>query len=356
MIRWLQCAACFAAMLAATVHAHEGTCNNSPPSAATETARQTLERDPRDLDARFQLADALAAASCFDDAVHVLEQGEAVHGRNAKLQARLREARSMLGEQHYFEGLSRAEESAKFSRHLLRCTKLADLQACDEALQQKPDDPDVIIAKGDALAQMKRPTDALTAYRRVQALAPAVAGLEQKIAAASAQRESLLGTCQSGTGEEALQACRAALLRGGADEFEILKRQGILLQAANQRSPALDAYIAAHALQVGDRAVALAIVALSDSTARKDAVTLAARGSALLALNRGADAVSALNQALALSPGLPEVTAQLAQAHRLAKQQARRQAEAAASTATALASAPPPAPRHSNAAPATRSR
>ncbi len=334
------------AMLAPSIAlAHDGTCKNTTPTDAARAASVVLERDPRDLDARLKLADELMASNCFDEAVHALEKGEALHGRNPQLQSQLREARSMLREQSYFEGLNRAEDAAKLSHSLLRCSRLADIEACDQALARQPGDPQIVLAKADALLQAKRPAEALTAYRRARELAPDNATIEQKIAAAEVQRRALIQTCRSATGQAALQACQSALLPGNDDEFDIRKRIGILLQASNQSEAALDSYIAANLLRHGDRSVALAIVALSASTGRRDALTLAARGSALLTLGHALEALTPLKQALALSPDLPEAKTQLAQAERMAQAEARR------TLADAAAEKPAPARRYSNAAP-----
>jgi tetratricopeptide (TPR) repeat protein len=321
-------------------------------------ARQAFEQAPKDLGALLKFSDALAADSCFDDAVHVLEDGEATHGRNAELQAHLREARSMLSEQHYFDSLDRAGEAAKLSRNLLRCRKLADLQACDDALAQKPNDLEIMLAKGDALLQAKRPADAMRAYGQARQVANGDTAVDEKLAAAESQRRAFLNACQLGNGESALQACEGALIRGDASEFDILKRKGILLQGAGQAAPALDAYISADLLRHGDRSIALAIVALSESTGRGDALTLAAHGSALLTLDRPAEALVPLRQALTLSPGLIEAKARLARAERSAaaagsKQSAARQTLASAQVAAASEAAN--ARRYSNAAPFTRS-
>ena len=341
----------------AIAQAHEGTCSTTP-SAARVAARQAFEQAPKDLGALLKFSDALAADSCFDDAVHVLEDGEATHGRNAELQTHLREARSILTEQHYFDSLDRAGEAAKLSRNLLRCKKLADLQACDDALAQKPNDLEVTLAKGDALLQAKRPADALRVYSQARQFANGNATVDEKLAAAESQRKASLGTCQLGSGESALQACEGALVRGDASEFDILKRKGILLQAANQSAPALDAYISANLLRHGDRSIALAIVALSESTGRGDALTLAARGSALLTLDRPSEALAPLKQALTLSPGLIETKSQLARAERSAAAARSKQGAAGpmlASAQLAAASEAANARRYSNAAPVTRS-
>lgn len=337
---------------------HDGTCKSSTMQGETVlAASKALEANPRDLDARLKLADVLMAESCVDEAVHVLEEGEPLHGRNPQLQSQLREARSMMREQTYFEGLNRAEDAAKLSHNLLRCTKLADIEACDQALARQPGDPQIHLAKAEALVQAKRPAEALAAYRRARELAPNDATIEQKIAAAETQRRELLESCQSVTGQAALQACQSVLLPGTDDEFAIRKRIGILLQASNQPAAALDSYIAANLLRHGDRSVALAIVALSDTTGRKDALTLAARGSALLTLGRALEALTPLKQALSLSPDLPEAKALLPQVERLAQAEARRRLADATSDqqVAATAAEAPPARRYSNAAPVNAS-
>lgn len=354
LYNWSSVIAALALALPAMALAHDGTCKS--PSEAVVAANKALELSPRDLEARLKLADALMANNCFDEAVHLLEEGEALHERNPKLQSQLREARSMQREQTYFEGLNRAEDAAKLSHNLLRCSRLGDLEACDQALARQPGDPQIQLAKADALLKAKRPADASGAYRRARELAPDDATIEQKIAAAETQRRALAETCQSATGETALQACQSALLPGNDDEFAIRKRTGILLQASNQPAAALDSYIAANVLRHGDRSVALAIVALSAE--RKDALTLAARGSALLTLGRALDALTPLKQALSLSPDLPEAKTLLPQAERLAQTQARqRLADATAdrSAVDAAAAKAPPARRYSNAAPVNAS-
>ncbi|MET0534008.1 MAG: tetratricopeptide repeat protein [Steroidobacter sp.] len=310
-------------LMATSAFAHEGECKTEPSPAAHD-AQQALQANPNDLSARLKLADAQIADSCYEDAIHTLQEGEALHGRNQQLQARLREAQSMLRERSYFEGLDRAEQAAKISRSLLRCNKLADIDACDQALALQPDDIRVVIAKADALMQAKRPTDALAIYRRAQQLAPDDSTIAAKLSAADTQSRELLAACMNSTGQPALQACQSRRARGAEHEFDILKRIGTLQQAANQPEAALDSFIAASLLQPADRSVARSIVGLSTSTGRNDALTLAARGSALLTLDRAMDALTPLKQAVALTPDLPEARVQLERAERLAKAHAKQ--------------------------------
>ena len=163
--------AALALALPAMALAHDGTCKRPERGCGQPRARR-CKASPRDLEARLKLADALMANNCFDDVVHLLEEGEALHERNPQLQSQLREARSMQREQTYFEGLNRAEDAAKLSHNLLRCSRLGDLEACDQALARQPGDPQIQLAKADALLKAKRPADALGAYRRARELAP----------------------------------------------------------------------------------------------------------------------------------------------------------------------------------------
>ena len=265
--------------------------------------------------------------------MHVLEEGEALHGRNEEFQARLRTARSNVSEQQYIEGLGRAEEAAKAQRNLLRCAQLSDLAACDEALKERPNDPQILAAKGDALLKASRPAEAAVAYRRAAELDPANRALAARIATAEEQRARLASECSTGKGAAAVRACDAALIRGAPDEFSIQRRKGLLLQSMGESSRALDAYIAADAVKSGDRSVALAIVSLTEDGKQLDAMALAARGSALLTLGRGGDAAAALRQARALSPGLPDLSRKLAAAERLAQTEPRPTAPPAAAVA-----------------------
>ena len=286
----------------------------------------------------------------------MLEEGKALHGSNEEFQARLRTARSNVSEQQYIEGLGRAEEAAKAQRSMLRCAQLSDLTACDEALKGRPNDPQILAAKGDALLKASRPAEAAVAYRRAAELDPGNRAFAVRIATAEEQRARLVSECNAGKGGSAVGACDAALIRGAPDEFSIQKRKGLLLQGMGESSRALDAFIAADTVKSGDRSVALAIVSLTEDGKQLDAMALAARGSALLTLGRGRDAAAALRQARALAPGLPDLNRKLAAAERLAQDEPRLTPAPVAVAATqAPKVAQPPARRYSNDAPATQS-
>jgi tetratricopeptide (TPR) repeat protein len=338
-------------------------CVTSSPGAEEVSAKSLLEQDPASVDARLKLADALRDRGCYADSVKILEAGVQLNPRSRALQERLRSARSTLSEQGYFEGLGHAEEAAKAQRNTIRCRELGDVAACDQALAGSPGDRSLLIAKGDALVRLNRPVDALPLYEVAASTDPADDAVKAKIGAAERARQTLVSRCQTETGDTAVQACDLGLLRGARDEFDIHKRKGILLQGEDQPSRALDSYIAASLVDPSDRSVALAIVALADSTGRQDPLALSARGSALLTLGRAADLVAMQRKGETLAGATPEVRQRLAAAERLASNEplppsvtaTRRQTPSALSAPSAVRVAPVSSPMYSNAAPAGES-
>jgi tetratricopeptide (TPR) repeat protein len=286
-------------------------CQAAAGQPAITEAKAALDANPTELRARLKLADAWGDAGCFGDALQVLQDGEAMHPGDKELQARLRVAKSLVSEQGYFDSMDRAAKNATLSRAAFRCAKLADVNSCDDALNTKPNDPELLIAKADALVQAKHPGEAIGIYRTALAVSADREAVDAKIALAESQRRAFLDTCETKTGDAAMRACESAWLSGAPDEVAVFKRRGMLLQADNQLSPALDAYMGAARLDPNDHSVALAIVSLSDSTGRQDALTLAARGRALIALGRPSEALEPLRQALRLAPDLAEAKAEL---------------------------------------------
>jgi hypothetical protein len=76
------------------------------------------------------------------------------------LETRLRVARSLVGEERFFENIDRADAAARLKRDIFRCTSLSDPEACNEAVRLAPDDPTVASARAEALARLKKPADA----------------------------------------------------------------------------------------------------------------------------------------------------------------------------------------------------
>lgn len=178
-------------VVSATAWSRETASPSSCQSAAAQptiaSAKAALGRTPANLGARFGLADAFSDAGCFNEAVKVLESAPQVYAGNKELQMRLRVARSLVGEEIYFDKLDRADAEAKLKRDTFRCTTLSDLDACSEAVRIKPDDAPLLIAQADALARAKRPVEAIGRYRRAAALVPNEPDIAGKIRALEAQ-------------------------------------------------------------------------------------------------------------------------------------------------------------------------
>lgn len=162
------------ALLAAGASAHDGAPNCDPATAAQpafERARAELRQSPRALDVRIELSDRLIDAGCYDDAVHVLEDGLKAMPNDRTLDARLRTARSFVSEREYLRShpVTKSDMGeAELRRLQLRCRQLGDVQACDQALAARADDVALLLAKGDALLKAQRARDALMTFIRIR--------------------------------------------------------------------------------------------------------------------------------------------------------------------------------------------
>jgi cytochrome c-type biogenesis protein CcmH/NrfG len=157
-------------------------CQSGKHSDAVVDARSAMNHNPDDLGPRMRLADVLVDQGCYQEAFEILETASENFPRNAELTGKLRDVRSLVTEQTYIEGLTQAAEGAKLARNQLRCTKLGDVAACEDALRSKPDDVQVLLAKGDALMQANRPAEAETAYRHLAQLKPGDESVRTKLA------------------------------------------------------------------------------------------------------------------------------------------------------------------------------
>jgi len=92
------------------------------------------------------------------------------------------------------------EVPAALKRDTARCSSLADVEACYNAIRRNPNDPALLVGLGDALVRAQRLQDAIRNYRRAAVLAPGMSGLadkisaaEQKLAARQAPAKPLVG-------------------------------------------------------------------------------------------------------------------------------------------------------------------
>src|ERR1700693_6373019 len=113
-------------------------CQEGSAPEAVSHARTTFQKNPEQLGPRLDLADALMDQGCYEDAVALLEAGQSMYPHNVELSGKLRDVRSMLTEQTYIRGITQAEDTAKQQHNQLRCTELADIEACNTALRSSP--------------------------------------------------------------------------------------------------------------------------------------------------------------------------------------------------------------------------
>jgi tetratricopeptide (TPR) repeat protein len=175
------------------VAASENTCVNGGQQNSDIAARKTaLQRSPTLLGTRIELANLLEKAGCYDEAVHLLEEGQKYNPFNPTLRFRLRRARNMVKEEHHLEGGDQSEAGARLNRKMERCTREGEVAACDEVLSQQPNNTKILIAKGDAMVKEQRPAEAWKAYIRASELAPNDTALTGKLQALRSQRQALL--------------------------------------------------------------------------------------------------------------------------------------------------------------------
>jgi tetratricopeptide (TPR) repeat protein len=155
------------------------------PALSSALTKATRHSD--DWRSQVDLANAWSDVGCYNEAVAVLQNAATAHPEVAEVQTRLRVAKSLVGEEHFFDDLDRADRQAKAKRDTFRCDSLGDLEACGEAARLEPDNPALLTSFGDALMRAKRPAEALEYYQRAQALATDKQALAGKIRLAEAE-------------------------------------------------------------------------------------------------------------------------------------------------------------------------
>ncbi len=124
------------------------------------------------LDPRLKFADALLAQGCYADAVRVLEEGEAIHPRNGGIQLRLRSARSMLSEQHYFDGLDRAAVTGTARAQPASVSPARRSRRLRRSAQGGAERCECARCEGGCAGQVGRIADAISVYQRALEVAP----------------------------------------------------------------------------------------------------------------------------------------------------------------------------------------
>jgi hypothetical protein len=140
--------------------ASERTCVNggqqNPDIAAGKTV---LQRSPTRLGKRMELANLLEKAGCYDEAVHLLEEGQKYTPFNPALLFSLRLARNLVREEHYREGMEQAEAGARLNR------KLQALRSQRQSTQRQD-----AIARTESTVHKERPTQVAAISAEAEAM------------------------------------------------------------------------------------------------------------------------------------------------------------------------------------------
>jgi len=140
------------------VAASRSTCVNggqqNPDIAAGKTE---LQRSPTRLGKRMELANLLEKAGCYDEAIHLLEEGRKYNPFNPTLLFSLRRARNMVKEEHYLEGIDRAEAGARLNR------RVQALQSHKDAIAPAP-------ARTESTAHKQQPSQVAAVSAEAEAM------------------------------------------------------------------------------------------------------------------------------------------------------------------------------------------
>ncbi|MEA3412123.1 MAG: tetratricopeptide repeat protein [Pseudomonadota bacterium] len=264
------------ALCLAMGEANAARCLDSNGAEATPACRSELRASPRNTSLRIALADALMAGRRYEEAVAVLATGVELAPGNAEFKDRLKLAESYVREQEWIQQQQSGQSDAKGGsaaqsrRNVIRCTRLkgkSALSACDQALREKPQDTQLLSARGDALLGLGRYGEAVSSYRQALAFDPGDSAVAGKLSQAESQRRKALNDCRLLDGRDGLEACHAALLEGAGDEFVVRVRQADLLLAQKREEEALQAYRSAQKLDPRNTLVQQAIKTLTTPVA-----------------------------------------------------------------------------------------
>ena len=131
------------------------TCQPNQPGKSVTDAQSAITQNPGELAPHLRLANALIDQGCYEQAAAALEAALKQYPRNAEVMGKLRDVRSMLTEQTYIQNVTQAEDAARLQHDQLRCSKLADLDACNAVLKVLPGDPTALAAKANAAADSR---------------------------------------------------------------------------------------------------------------------------------------------------------------------------------------------------------
>jgi tetratricopeptide (TPR) repeat protein len=147
--------------------------------------RRAIERDPRSIEARVELADVLFRQARFSDALELLEQAAAIQPHSAAVLARSGETLILL--HHPADGLSRIERALAIDRS--EALDALGLPQEDEIEQADPGGPDAQLIRSCRESAAMLETDPSTTPARFAVLAALYAQAGDRDAAAEAYQQ-----------------------------------------------------------------------------------------------------------------------------------------------------------------------
>jgi tetratricopeptide (TPR) repeat protein len=163
------------------------TCDRTEGALAIPYCRQALLETPQDVNLLVVYTDILLDLGRPLEAVELLETGLGKNPDNNTIRLKLSNAKEAAEKPLQDSGpSSRAIERL----NLLQCktrTGQAALSSCNIALQQRPRDVELLMAKGDALMVLKRPTDATRTYELALAEDESNTAIQSKLKLALAE-------------------------------------------------------------------------------------------------------------------------------------------------------------------------
>jgi tetratricopeptide (TPR) repeat protein len=135
--------------------ASKSTCvNGGQQNPDISAGKAALQQSPTRLGKRMELANLLEKRGCFDEAVHLLEEGQKYNPFSPTLLFSLRRARNMAREEHYLEGIDQAEAGARLNRQVqaLQSQRQA-LKGAPKALAERPTQVAAVSAEAEAMVE-----------------------------------------------------------------------------------------------------------------------------------------------------------------------------------------------------------
>ena len=238
-----------------------GACLEAPDAVAACT--RALSQEPRDFASRAGLCEAHARAGDFDSALSALEAGRTAHRGDGFVLGLIDRAISNVKEKSAGATKRPPDMQTLIDYMVLRCVKLKNEDACDEALEADPANHEALAGKADLLLAADDSVAAILAYRRSLAGSDN-ADVRARLGEAEARRAQRVQRCLAGGRTSSVEACRGALLAGEPDEYDIHLRIGEHEVTRGALSRAIDAYENARRARATN-AVASRLAALQDA-------------------------------------------------------------------------------------------